>query len=132
MKLFLVLYFCSLFFFTNSISLEIDCQGAILRILDKTTNEKTFFTVPLSQTIELKNSNIVVHKCIKVEREGKNEEIALISHNQFGAIDSETKFFGWIFKSSQYINSPNNPLYDIKLEECLEKDPIFLKNKESI
>ena len=94
---------------TNSISLEIDCQGAILRILDKTTNEKTFFTVPLSQTIELKNSNIVVHKCIKVEREGKNEEIALISHNQFGAIDSETKFFGWIFKSSQYINSPNNP-----------------------
>ena len=92
MKLFLVLYFSSLFFFTNSISLEIDCQGAILRILDKTTNEKTFFTVPLSQTIELKNSNIVVHKCIKIEREGKNEEIALISHNHFGAIDSETKF----------------------------------------
>ena len=113
-------------------SLEIDCQGAILRILDKTTNEKTFFIVPLSQTIELKNSNIVVHKCIKVERGGKNEEIALISHNQFGAIDLETKFFGWIFKSSQYINSPNNPLYDIKLEECLENDPIFLKNKESI
>ena len=44
-------------------SQEIECQGAVLRILNKTTNKKIFFTVPLSQTIELDNSTLVVHRC---------------------------------------------------------------------
>ena len=38
-------------------------------------------------------------------------------------------FFGMDFKSTQYLNSPNDPIYDIKLEECLIEDPIFLKIK---
>lgn len=128
MKLFLVLHFFCILFFNYSASQEISCQGAILRILNKTTNEKVFFTVPVSQTIELDNSNIIVHKCVKIENKSKNEEIALITHNYNKLVGSENNFFGWIFKSSQYLNSPKNPLYDIKLQECLEEDPIFLKN----
>ncbi len=128
MKLFLVLHFLFIFISNYSISQEINCQGAVLRILNKTTNEKTYYTVPVSQTIELDNSNIVVHKCVKVEDEGKNEEVALITHKYNESLSSDNNFFGWIFKSSQYLNSPNNPLYDIKLQECLEEDPIFLKN----
>ena len=109
---------------------EIECQGAVLRVLNKTTNEKNYYTVPLSRTIELDNSSIVIHRCVKVEKEEKNDEVALLTHKLLS--NSEKVFFGWIFKSSQYINSPNNPIYDIKLEKCLIEDPIFLKFKGSI
>ena len=109
---------------------EIECQGAVLRVLNKTTNEKNYYTVPLSRTIELDNSSIVIHRCVKVEKEEKNDEVALLTHKLLS--NSEKVFFGWIFKSSQYINSPNNPIYDIKLEKCLIEDPIFLKTKGPI
>ena len=111
---------------------EVECQGAVLRVLNKTTNEKNYFSTPLSQTIDLYNSSIIIHRCVKVENEGKNDEIALISHKLKNKLNKEEVFLGWIFKSTQYLNSPNNPIYDIKLEKCLIEDPIFLKNKKSI
>ena len=111
---------------------EVECQGAVLRVLNKTTNEKKYFTTPLSQTIELYNSSIVIHRCVKLENEGKNDEVALMTHKMKNKLNKEEVFLGWIFKSTQYLNSPNNPIYDIRLEECLIEDPIFLKNNESI
>ena len=111
---------------------EVECQGAVLRVLNKTTNEKKYFTTPLSQTIELYNSSIVIHRCVKLENEGKNDEVALMTHKLKNKSNKEEVFLGWIFKSTQYLNSPNNPIYDIRLEECLIEDPIFLKNNESI
>ena len=122
---FLFIYFFFILF-NNLFSQETECQGAILRVLNKTTNEKNFFTVPLSRTIELDNANLVVHRCLKLEKEGKNDEVALLSHKFKKKSDND--FIGWIFNSSQYINSPRNPVYDIKLEKCLIDDPIFLKN----
>ena len=116
--------------FNFVISQEIECQGAILRILNKTTNEKVFYTTPLSQTVELNNSSFIVHRCIKVEKKSRNDELALISHKL--NIDNDNNFFGWIFSSSQYLNSPKNSVYDIKLEKCLEDDPIFLRNNSLI
>ena len=98
----------------------------------KTTNEKNYFTTPLSQTIELNNTSIIIHRCLKLENEGQNDEVAFISHKLKNKFNKEEIFWGWIFKSTQYINSPNDPIYDIKLEECLVEDPIFLKNNESI
>ena len=114
------------------ISQEVECQGAVLRVLNKTTNEKNYFTTPLSQTIELYNSSIVVHRCVKLENEGKNDEVALMTHKLKNTLNKDEVFLGWIFKSTQYLNSPNNPIYDIRLEECLIEDPIFLKNNKSI
>ena len=114
------------------IAQEVECQGAVLRVLNKTTNEKEYFTTPLSQTIELYNSSIVIHRCVKLENEGKNDEVALMTHKLKNTLNKDEVFLGWIFKSTQYLNSPNNPIYDIKLEECLIEDPIFLKNNESI
>ena len=111
---------------------EVECQGAVLRVLNKTTNEKNYFTTPLSQTIELHNTSIIIHRCVKLENEGQNDEVAFISHKLKNTFNEEEIFWGWIFKSTQYINSPNNPIYDIRLEECLVEDPIFLKNNESI
>ena len=132
MKFLLLIKVISLVIIKTSYSQEIECQGAVLRILNKTTNEKTYFTVPLSQTIELSNSSIVIHRCVKIEQLDKNEEIALLTHKLNRTTENKKDFFGWIFKSSQYLNSPANPVYDVKLEECLVEDPIFLKNKNTI
>ena len=129
------LIYLTIYFLANYsllISQEVECQGAVLRVLNKTTNEKNYFTTPLSQTIELYNSTIVIHRCVKLENEGKNDEIALMTHKLKNKFNKEEVFLGWIFKSTQYLNSPNDPIYDIKLEECLIEDPIFLKNNESI
>ena len=129
------LIYLTVYFLANynlSIAQEVECQGAVLRVLNKTTNEKEYFTTPLSQTIELYNSSIVIHRCVKLENEGKNDEVALMTHKLKNKFNKEEVFLGWIFKSTQYLNSPDNPIYDIRLEECLIEDPIFLKNNESI
>ncbi|MBC10481.1 MAG: hypothetical protein CMP32_01020 [Rickettsiales bacterium] len=110
----------------NIESKEIDYQGATLRILNKITTEKTNYIIPLSQTLELNNAKIIVYRCLKVENDNREDEIALVSHELESYNDTES-FLGWIFKSSQYLNTPINPIYDIKLQNCLEKDPIFLK-----
>jgi len=129
------LIYLTAYFLANynlSIAQEVECQGAVLRVLNKTTNEKNYFTTPLSQTIELYNSSIVIHRCVKLENEGRNDEVALMTHKMKNKLNKQQVFFGWIFKSTQYLNSPNNPIYDIRLEECLIEDPIFLKNNKSI
>tara|TARA_B100000287_G_scaffold433166_1_gene494232 strand:- start:3439 stop:3825 length:387 start_codon:yes stop_codon:yes gene_type:complete len=119
----LIFYFLfSLYAYGN----EEECQGAKLRVINKITAEKIFYDIPLSQTLELDNSRIKIYRCLKVERNGKDDEIALISH-QLNSQKGNKSFLGWIFKSSQYLNSPINAVYDIKLEQCLLEDPIFLK-----
>ena len=68
---------------------------------------------------------------LKLKKDGTDDEIALISHKLVSKQD-KTDFLGWIFKSSQYLNVPVNPTFDIKLEECLVNDPIFLKKSFEI
>ena len=119
--------FLIVFFLKFSLSAsENECQGAKLRIINKITAEKVFYDVPLSQTLELDNAKIIIFRCLKIEKDGRDDEIALISHRLVSKLD-KTNFLGWIFKSSQYLNVPVNPTFDIKLEECLDNDPIFLK-----
>ena len=113
------------------IASETECQGAKLRIINKITAEKVFYDIPLSQTLELDNAKIIIFRCIKIEKEGGDDEIALISHKLDSKLEKK-KFLGWIFKSSQYLNVPVNPTFDIKLEECLVNDPIFLKKSFEI
>ena len=110
---------------------ETECQGAKLRIINKITAEKVFYDIPLSQTLELDNAKIIIFRCMKIEKEGGDDEIALISHELDSKLEKQ-KFLGWIFKSSQYLNVPVNPIFDIKLEECLVNDPIFLKKSFEI
>ena len=120
-----------LFFKPPVLASEIECQGAKLRIINKITAEKVFYDVPLSQTLELDNAKIIILRCMKVEKEGSDDEIALISHKLDSKLDKKN-FLGWIFKSSQYLNVPVNPIFDIKLEKCLVNDPIFLKKSFEI
>ena len=110
---------------------ETECQGAKLRIINKITAEKVFYDIPLSQTLELDNAKIIIFRCMKIEKEDGDDEIALISHKLDSKLEKK-KFLGWIFKSSQYLNVPVNPTFDIKLEECLVNDPIFLKKSFEI
>ena len=118
-------------FFKPPLTSEIECQGAKLRIINKITAEKVFYDIPLSQTLELDNAKIIIFRCMKIEKEGSDDEIALISHKLDSKLD-KGNFLGWIFKSSQYLNVPVNPTFDIKLEECLVNDPIFLKKSFEI
>ena len=113
------------------IASETECQGAKLRIINKITAEKVYYDIPLSQTLELDNAKIIIFRCMKIEKEGGDDDIALISHKLDSKLEKR-KFLGWIFKSSQYLNVPVNPTFDIKLEECLVDDPIFLKKSFEI
>ena len=129
---FFVVFFFNFFLFNIGIitANEIECQGAVLRVLNKITTEKSIYSVPLSQTLELENANIIIYKCIKTDRNGKEDELALMKH--YFKNKQSDQFLGWIFKSSQYINTPTNPVYDIKLEECLVDDPLFIENISNI
>ena len=109
---------------------NIECQGAKLRIINKITTQKNTYIIPLSQTLELDNAKLRVFRCVKIEMNDVQDEIAILSH-QSTVKKNEDDFLGWIFKSSQYINSPVNANYDIKLIECLVNDPIFLKKINS-
>ncbi len=128
MKNIVVVTFIIFFFIsTKTIPEEIECQGAELRVLNKDTTEKSSYVLPLSQTLEINNTKLIVHRCLKVNFQGIQDEVALISHEFFGDKKSKNDFFGWIFKSTHYMNSPHNPTYDIRLQSCLDEDPIFLK-----
>ena len=101
-------------FFGYSFSNEnITGQGIVLRVLNKITTEKIFFIMPLSQKLELDNAEILAKTCLIVENDGIPDQIALIQHKRKNKKESQN-FLGWIFKSSQYINSPVNANYDIK------------------
>ena len=131
MKFFFYIFLTFFFLKFPLLASENECQGAKLRIINKITAEKVFYDIPLSQTLELDNAKIIILRCMKVEKEGSDDEIALISHKLDSKLD-EKNFLGWIFKSSQYLNVPVNPIFDIKLEECLVNDPIFLKKSFEI
>ena len=124
------LFFLFSFYFENVRSENIECQGAKLRIINKITTQKNTYIIPLSQTLELDNAKLKVFRCVKIEMNDVQDEIAILSH-QSTIKKNEDDFLGWIFKSSQYINSPVNASYDIKLIECLVNDPIFLKKINS-
>ena len=128
MNLFIKVFFFVLFYSFSSDSKNIYGQGAVLRILNKITAEKFFYTVPLSQKLDLDNCEIFIYYCNKIEKDGVPDEIALIKHKTKTRND-DRDFLGWIFKSSKYLNMPTNTIYDIKLEECLLQDPLFLKER---
>ena len=68
----------------------------------------------LSQTLELDNAKIIIFRCVKIEKDGNDDEIALISHKLNSKLDKN--FLGWIFKSSQYLNVPVNPILILSLK----------------
>tara|TARA_B100000989_G_scaffold69678_1_gene48715 strand:- start:89 stop:448 length:360 start_codon:yes stop_codon:yes gene_type:complete len=105
---------------------SISGQGAVLRILNKVTTEKFYYIMPLSRKLELSNADIVALKCYKIENEENSDEIVLIKHISNDSKKSKD-FLGWIFKSSKYLSSPVNSIFDIQLEQCLLSDPIFMK-----
>ncbi len=125
-----IFFFLFSFYFESAESESIECQGAKLRIINKITTQKSTYIIPLSQTLELDNAKLRIFRCVKSETNGVLDEIAILSH-QSTIRKNEDDFLGWIFKSSQYINSPVNANYDVKLLECLENDPIFLKKVSS-
>ena len=123
-----IIFTLKFLFFYEVSSKEIECQGAKIRIINKITTEKSFFIMPLSQTLELDNAKVRILRCLKVETDDMDDEIAILNH-QLKVQTNNEEFLGWIFRSSQYLSLPLNVMYDIRLEECLLEDPIFLKKE---
>ena len=80
MILSLILIIFSLLFNSDVLSDTSEFQGAKIRILNKDTTEKFFYILPLSQTLEINNTTIIVHRCVKLNTKERQDDIALISH----------------------------------------------------
>ena len=76
----LIFIIFSLLFNTDVLSDTLEFQGAKIRILNKDTTEKFFYILPLSQTLEINNTTIIVHRCVKLNTKERQDDIALISH----------------------------------------------------
>ena len=80
MNFFFSFLFLTFFLKFSILASQTECQGAKLRIINKITAEKVFYDIPLSQTLELDNAKIIIFRCMKIEKEDGDDEIALISH----------------------------------------------------
>ena len=124
MKSFLI-FFIFLFFSSDLFAENIKAQGAYLKIIDKVSTKIFNLTLPLGETFELGDSEMIIYQCIFIDREKRNDSIALIKFNSNA--NEDKNFIGWIIKSSPSLNSLEDPVFEVKLENCLIKDPLFPK-----
>ena len=103
---------------------DINNQGAIVKILNKKTTKSYQLKTPLGQEIKLGKKELTIYQCISLDRKKGNDQIALIKFFSSKKNEDEN-FIGWIFKSSPSLVSLNDKVYDIKLQKCIFKDPLF-------
>lgn len=115
----------AIFFISNqTFSEDINNQGAIVKILNKKTTKSYQLKTPLGQEIKLGKKELTIYQCISLDRKKGNDQIALIKFFSSKKNEDEN-FIGWIFKSSPSLVSLNDKVYDVKLEKCIFKDPLF-------
>ena len=103
---------------------DINNQGAIVKILNKKTTKSYQLKTPLGQEIKLGKKELTIYQCISLDRKKGNDQLALIKFYS-SKKNQDENFIGWIFKSSPSLVSLNDKVYDIKLEKCIFKDPLF-------
>ena len=107
--------------------------GTKLDILDRQTTKKYELVIPNGQLIDLGLDSLIVFQCISFDKEKLTDHVALIhlfkKNNQFINKKEETIFLGWIVKSSPSLVVIEHPTYEIKLNECLEYDPLYFKKE---
>lgn len=130
MKILLVIF---LFFFTQAQPNDFKGYGTKLDILDRQTTKKYELVIPNGQLIDLGLDSLIVYQCISFDSEMYTDQVALIhlfkKKNQSINKKEETIFLGWIVKSSPSLVVIEHPTYEIKLNECLEYDPLYFKRK---
>ena len=99
--------------------------GANLFVLDKFTNKKYELILPLAQSVSIGKSELVVYQCVKVDEKKFNDDYALVKFSS----KEENVFLGWIIKSSPSLVVIEHPIYEIKLQGCIKKDPVFPEKK---
>ncbi len=107
--------------------------GTKLDILDRQTTKKYELVIPNGQLIDLGLDSLIVYQCISFDSETFADQVALIhlfkKKNQSIKKKEETIFLGWILKSSPSLVVIEHPTYEIKLNECLEYDPLYFERK---
>lgn len=107
-----------------NISDNYDYQGATLKILNKLTTKRYKLVIPLSQSFDVGSNSLIVYKCLVLDRKNQNDHIALIKFTPKENKNSSI-FLGWLLKSSPSITGLSDSVYELKLEKCLKKDPLF-------
>lgn len=130
MKTLLVIF---LSFFTLAQANDFKGYGTKLDILDRQTTKKYELVIPNGQLIDIGLDSLIVYQCISFDKEILTDHLALIhlfkKRNQSINKKEETIFLGWIVRSSPSLVVIEHPTYEIKLNECLEYDPLYFEKK---
>ena len=120
-------FFLIILLFSSLHSKDFKGFGASLDILDRQTTKQYLFTIPIGQSINIGLDQFVVYQCLSFDNEEIYDEYALIHIFEQNEKDSEAKniFLGWIIKSSPSLVVIEHPTYEIRLNQCIEEDPLY-------
>tara|TARA_B100000989_G_C19512222_1_gene459723 strand:+ start:794 stop:1210 length:417 start_codon:yes stop_codon:yes gene_type:complete len=100
-------------------------QGVVLKILNKVSTNRFEIISPIGQYLELQEHKLIIFRCVVLDKNKNNEHLALIKFEPTEKNENFPEFLGWLVKSSPSLNGVEHPIFDIKLENCLENDPLF-------
>jgi len=98
-------------------------QGVEISILNKLTTKNYVLISPLSQEIDIGNRKLIIYKCIYRNKEKSYSQLALIKFFSNGY--KNNNFIGWLFNDSPSLSELEDPVFDLRLNQCLDDDPIF-------
>lgn len=96
---------------------------AIVKVLNKITGKTQIIKIKINETIVFERLEIKPIICWKSypEEEPENKLLLEILENNPNNTKKAKVFFGWIFSSSPSISGLEHPLYDIKLDDCINE-----------
>ena len=133
LKIFLLFsFFISNLLFANFLKSSDDklfkSQGVELSILNKLTTKNYLLISPLNQEISIGNRKLIIYNCIYKDKKKSFSQLALIKF--FSDNLDSYNFIGWLFNDSPSLSELEDAVFDLRLNKCLDDDPIFPKLDE--
>lgn len=97
---------------------DIAHEGAVLRILDKIAGVTTRMNVSLGEVMTFAAITLTVRACYAKPPEELPDSAAWIEVREKERI----LFSGWMFAQSPALSAMSDPVYDVTLVECFDKD----------
>lgn len=92
-------------------------QGAVLRVLDKTSGTTVDLEIPSGQTVALGRLQIVLNECRFPEGNPSGDAYAAMEVSEIGR--AGTVFSGWMIASAPALNAMEHRRYDIWVMRCI-------------
>lgn len=101
---------------------DIETNTAVLRALDKVTARVMTLDVTVGAPTSFGRMEILVRKCVTRPPEETPESSVLLSVDKTVG-DTKTRIFdGWMFASSPDLSAMDDPVYDLWVLSCINKD----------